>query len=290
MLKINELKTKRVKPKVEEIVNKTRELMESAIVAFFKDKSLFNISEDLFLYEQDDYTLKTNTFEDITHIFYLEINQPNNFKENFIKKNKNVPELYLSLQKIKEGIFQSFIQTFSDNSLIFMDKYSINVNSNYLINENESKNYYFKLIPCITYKNKDNISGVKYYTDDFREVNIEYPINLEDNFYKKNKKTSGAYLDAVLIFKNIFSKQNRTLILPTEIFETILYNVPNELYSTNFSKSVLQIINYLRNKNIRDYKTIDGQDLAFISSFRSMSPIYAKKVISIISDYIKSNI
>lgn len=290
MLKINELKTKRVKPRVADTVNQTRALLENAIISYFQDKSLFNISEDLFLYEFDDYTLTTNTFEDITHVFYLEIDQVNNFKETFIKKNKMVPDLFLSLEKIKDGLFESVVKTFSDNSLIYMDKYSININSNYLINESETKNYYFKLIPCLTYRNANGVEGVKYYTNDFRDVEIEYPKIAEENFIRKNEETQGAFLDSILIFKNIFSKQDKSLILPTEIFETILYNVPNSLFNTNFTQSALSIINYLRNKNMRDYLTIDEQDYAFVSNFRSMSLIYAKRVISIVSNYIKSHL
>lgn len=293
MLKINELKSKRIKPNMEQVFEQTQGFIEYAVVEYFKDKSLFNIPDDFTLYSFDELLLGTNTCEDMTTTFYLVINQPKNFKEPGVqnkKKMKIVPETYLTLKEIKEGLFASLVQTFSDNTLIWQDKYSLNINSNYSINDNETRNYYFRLIPCFEYKNADGNIGVIYYSDNEREVEIEYPTIAYENFIKKNEETDGAYLNSILIFKNIFAKQEKTLTLPFEIFETILYNVPNNLLSTNFTHSALQIINYLRNKSTRDFITLDGQDNAFTSIYRSMSALYARKVINVVSSFIKNNI
>jgi len=146
------------------------------------------------------------------------------------------------------------------------------------------------LIPCFQYKNENGSIGVLYYSDNERDIEIEYPNIAYENFEQKNKETEGAYLNSILIFKNIFAKQTKTLSLPFEIFETILYNVPNNLFSTNFTQSALQIINFLRNKSTKDFKTLDGQDNAFSSEFRSMSALYARKVINVVSSFIRYNI
>lgn len=291
MLKINELKSKRVKPNIDNIIEQTQNIIEYAIIDFFKDKSLFNIPDDFNLYTFDELTIGTNTFEDIVTTFYLVINQPNNYKNSEPKKKKNtiVPNLFLSLKEIKEGLFNSLVNSFGDNSLIWQDKYALHINSNFAINDNETKNYYFKLIPCFDYKNESGNHGVIYYSDSEREIEIEYPDLSYINIMQKNEQTKGAYLNAVLIFKNIFAKQERTLTLPFEIFETILYNVPNNLFSENFTLSSLQIINYLRNKSTKDFTTIDEQDSAFTSQFRSMSALYARKVINVVSNFIRSN-
>ena len=297
MLKINELKSKRVKPKLNQIIEETQSIIEYAVIEYFKDKSLFNIPDDFSLFTFDELTLSTNTFEDFTTTFYLVINQPKNIKPNTESPKKNskkkkdiIPDLYLTLKEIKEGLFNSLVQSFSDNSLIWQDKYSLNINSNFAITEHETKNYFFKVIPCFEYKNELGNTGVLYYSDDEKDIEIEYPVLAYDNFNKKNMKTDGAYLNSILIFKNIYSKQEKTLILPSEIFETILYNVPNEFFSTNFTKSALQIVNYLRNKSTREFMTLDEQDSAFTSVYRSMSALYCRKVINVICNYIKLNI
>lgn len=293
MLKINELKSKRIKPNMEEIVNQTQSLVEYAVIEYFKDKSLFRIPDDLSLFSFDELALGTNTFEDITTTFYLVIDQPNNYKnieQSKKKKNKIIPDLYLSLKDIKAGLFNSLVQTFSDNSLIWQDKYSLNINSNYAVNENETRNYYFRLIPCFAYTNENGNTGVLYYSDNERDIEIEYPSLAYENFIKKNEETNGAYLNSILIFKNIFAKQEKTLTLPFEIFETILYNVPNELFNLNFTQSALQIINFLRNKSTREFTTLDEQDSAFTSIYRSMSALYARKAITSVSNFIRFNI
>ena len=39
-----------------------------------------------------------------------------------------------------------------------------------------------------------------------------------------------------------------------------------------------KIINYIRNSNVLNYKTIDEQDYAFITAYRPMNLIYVKHV------------
>ena len=150
--------------------------------------------------------------------------------------------------------------------------------------------YYFRLIPCFAYTNENGNTGVLYYSDNERDIEIEYPNLAYENFIKKNEETNGAYLNSILIFKNIFAKQEKTLTLPFEIFETILYNVPNELFNLNFTQSALQIINFLRNKSTREFTTLDEQDSAFTSIYRSMSALYVRKAITSVSNFIRFNI
>lgn len=67
----------------------------------------------------------------------------------------------------------------------------------------------------------------------------------------------------------------------------MLYNVPNKLYTDQSVKTLTQIINFLRNNNIKDYKTIDEQDFAFTSKYKSFSILFAKHALGQIEKYIK---
>jgi hypothetical protein len=88
------------------------------------------------------------------------------------------------------------------------------------------------------------------------------------------------------MFKNIILKDNKIKDLPFEIFETILYNVPNGMFIDDSKQTMLNIINFIRNNPIKNFKTIDEQDYAFSSIYRSMSLFYVKHITKQIEKYL----
>lgn len=253
---------------------------------FFYDKPLF--SEDNYsLYYYDEYVTGTCVTEKSVPTLYLEINQPDNIKNWVKKKNRHTyPELYFSLNSIRDGLFDFFVDYFDSNTLIWKDNYYINFSIN-MYNEDDVKNVNFRIVPCITYTNENNEQGIMYFNETMRNLIIEYPHIAIQKFREKNKNCVGLYRDYCIIFKNIFKNVKDEKVLPSEIFETILYNVPNLFFENHSVDNLNKIINYIRNSNILNYKTIDEQDFAFVTSYRPMNIVYVKHAIRKLESYIK---
>ena len=64
--------------------------------------------------------------------------------------------------------------------------------------------------------------------------------------------------------------------LPTEIYEIICYNVPNEII---MKEDLTEMIKYLSKVNLKEFKSIDEQDLALATRNRVISAVYVKHVI-----------
>lgn len=264
-----------------------------AINHYFSDKKMFS-AKDFNVYLYDDYIMKTNTNHNGFIQLYIEINQPANIKSEDISKKKKikdnkVKELHLTLEEIKEGLFQTFVAIFGENTLVWLDKYSIKFSVTEFINNEKIINL-FQVTPCFTYENENKVKGVIYYDKSLNNIEIEYPKLSLKNFNLKNKLTKNLYGNYVLMFKNMFRKLKQVGDLPTEIFEIMLYNVPNELFIDVSNSNIAKIINYLRNKDIKDYKTLDEQDFAFTSKYKSLSILYAKSIISTIEKFMRKNI
>ena len=271
---------------------KSRDLRDGVkqfVYDYFSQKPMFNKS-DINLYYYDENLLKTNVCANSIMTLYLEINQPNNYKTDCLsKQNKKqdakIKETYLTLKEIKENLNTIFEESLAPNHYIGQDKYSIIIKI-----EEPDFNYYLKIIPCFTYKNDNGQEGVIYYDDKLKNIEIEYPKLAIKNFNQKNKDTNGLYKAYTLAFKKLFKEQKQVFSLAFEPFETILYNVPNTLF-TNVSKATaFKIINYLRNKNLKDYVTLDEQDSAFTSVYKSLSALYANYAIKIIEKALKHKV
>jgi len=193
----------------------------------------------------------------------------------------------MPLETIRESLYDFFINNMDQNNIIWLDEYSINIKSVVNDESGEVNNYYFKVIPCITYFNKNNKHGCMYKKN--RGIEIEYPELSIKNFKKKNRATKSLYKDIVLIFKNILLKQKNINSLPKEIIEIILYNVPDKMFVNDTKTTLINIINYMRNNSIKNFTTIDEQDLAFISIYRSLSHIYVKHILRLIEKYLILN-
>lgn len=258
---------------------------------FFNDKPMFT-EENFKYYYYDDFIFETNNSETNYITLYIEINQPKNIKsiqtEKFKRKVKDekIKDLHLTLEEIKNGLFEHYVTCFDNNTLLWQEKYSINLSVNEVIN-NQKVNYLIRIIPCFTYVNEKGVSGVIYYDNSLYNIEIEYPLVSIQNFYNKNEATNNLYYYYDILIKNIFLECRKEKNIYFEIFETLLYNVPNKLYTDQSVKTLTQIINFLRNNNIKDYKTIDEQDFAFTSKYKSFSILFAKHALGQIEKYIK---
>ena len=241
----------------------------------------------------DEYTLNTNCHKDIFSKLYLEINQPMNYKMTEIKKTKKkankltFPDLYTSIESFLDCLFESFIKNLDENSIVWLDEYSCNIKTTISDEDDQVHTFYFKIVPCITHHNKDNVRGIMYKKNG--GIEIEYPDLSIENYNKKNKKTKKLYNDTILIFKNILLKEKDIKTLPQEIIEIMLYNVPNEMFVDTSKSTLINIVNYIRNNSIKNFKTLDEQDLALTSIYRSLSLLYVKHILKIIEKFLASN-
>lgn len=284
----NELKRVVNKDKLDEIRESYVENLSQIIGKFFADKAMFSF-EDFSLHFFDEYILQTNCHDEIFSTIYLEINQPLNYKLSTKAKNSRlnkiqIPELYLTLADIKKGLCQAFCAHYDTSNIVWMDKYGICMKASLQMEDGNICEYYFRLIPCLTYYNQNNVRGIMYYSNG--DIEIEYPDIATNNFHIKNEQTKDLYRQTVLIFKNILLKEKDIEQLPSEIIETMLYNVPNELFVSDNKSDIINIINFIRNNPLKDFKTMDEEDFAFSSLYRSMSIYYCKNVLKIIEKYL----
>lgn len=265
------------------------DLTKIVVNNFFADKPMFKESNFKYHY-YDDFVFETNNSENNFITLYVEINQPKNVKaipnKKFKAKDSKVKDLHLTLEEIKNGLFNNFVMCFDETTLLWQDKYSINLSINEIVDD-EKVNYLVRIIPCFTYVNENNVKGVIYYDNSLNHIEIEYPVLSTKNFKAKNKETKNLYYYYDILLKNILLAERKEKFVYFEIFETLLYNVPNKLFEDKSEKTLMQIINFLRNNNLKDYKTIDEQDYMFTSKYKSFSILYVKHALGQIEKHIK---
>jgi len=290
MIKINELKKTKELPNIIEFRQGFLEILNQCTNKLIENKEIFTIDNFSYIYF-DEYSLETNCNNDTISNIYLIINQPNNIKLNKItnKKSKKitVPEMYFSLDKVRDELFDQLTQLLDSNNLIWKTNYSVSVKSTVYDKVFGINNYYFNIIPCITYYDKNNIEGVMYYYNNGTQ--IEYPELAIQNYLSKNQLTDDIFRQIIVIFKNILLSNKDISDVPSEIIETVLYNVPTEMFINDSKDTLINIINYLRNFSVKDFVTLDEQDFAFTSIYRAMSPFYVKHILKIIEKNLLSN-
>ncbi len=290
MFLANDLKREYEPPRVHDYRDEFVDIVFEIVSRYIADKPMFSMDNFTIMFN-DEYSMGTACNKDIFSTIYLEIDQIANYKPKKIttktkKKDKvEIPELYTTLEDIRKGLFDTAVQYLDGNNLIWLEKCSLCIKSTVYDDDYGITPYYLRIIPCLKYYNKNNVSGVMYYTGN--QIEIEYPLQTVNNFASKNTLTDDVYRQTVLIFKNILLKQKEIEKLPSEIIETVLYNVPTEMYLDDSYRTMLSIINYLRNKNVKDYVTIDEEDFAFTSMYRSMSLYYVKHILKIIEKYLE---
>lgn len=258
------------------LLNEFKDIIDTIVYDYFFDKEMFEI-DNIKTYYFDEYKLNTNVCQDTFATLYIEINQLSNIKK--FNEKAIVQERYLTLKKIKDDLETISIESFDPNTLIWQDKYSINYAIN-IYDENQNKTtHYFRIIPCFTYLNEENISGIMYHSNDKVLVEVEYPKLSIRNFKIKNKNTNDLYRQYVLLFKNAYRLEKDEKMLPFEIFEILLYCVPDNYFTDLNNPTILKILDYIKNCGIKVSKTIDQQQEAFKSKYKSLSSLYASMVI-----------
>lgn len=282
----NELKVVNNKQYDADIRENVLDILYTLISDIIASKRAFDISDfDLEYY--DEFELKTNCHEDIFNTIYISINQPSNYKPlKKIPKDKDkiiFPDLYYTLDEFKKDLHAEFVANLDSNNIIWMDEYSVCLKAT--VNKDDAQyDYYFKMIPCLTYYNQNNVKGQMYQKNG--GIEIEYIDLAKDNFKKKNDLTDDLFRQTILIYKNLLLKEKNITTLPREIIETFVYNVPNDMFVDDSKRTMINIVNYIRNNSIKLFKTIDEQDYAFTSQYRSMSPIYVRHITKVLEKQI----
>ncbi len=274
-----------VKPDIDIINSNFLAIVSNLVDEYFDSKPMFS-PNDYRVYCYDEYLLNTAVSDTASSVIYVEINQPQNFKlgknhqpYTFNHDNLKVPNLYLPLKTIKDNLFDLMVNSFDSSYTIWKSKYAVEL-STYAADEEGNRTYYtFKIIPCITYYNQNQIGGVMYYNDYNAEINVDYPKRSIINFRIKDKQTGGNLTWFTRTLKTTYMKQAKVEELPTEIYETIAYNVPNELLQSNDSATFVKIIKYLNSANLKEFKSIDEQNHVLASRNRLMSAVYVRNVI-----------
>lgn len=75
---------------------------------------------------------------------------------------------------------------------------------------------------------------------------------------KKNDETLGQYKRIINMTVNLLS--NCEAPMSNYAIESLLYNVPNELYKGSYSDMIIKVINYLNIVDFRTFKSIDLED------------------------------
>ena len=282
----NELKVVNNKQYDADIRENVLDILYTLISDIIASKRAFDIS-DFNLEYYDEFELKTNCHEDIFNTIYISINQPSNYKPlKKIPKDKDkiiFPELYYTLDEFKKDLHAEFVANLDSNNIIWMDEYSVCLKAT--VNKDDAQyDYYFKMIPCLTYYNQNNVKGQMYQKNG--GIEIEYIDLAKDNFKKKNDLTDDLFRQTILIYKNLLLKEKNITTLPREIIETFVYNVPNDMFVDDSKRTMINIVNYILNNSIKLFKTIDEQDYAFTSQYRSMSPIYVRHITKVLEKQI----
>ena len=282
----NELKVVNNKQYDADIRENVLDILYTLISDIIASKRAFDIS-DFNLEYYDEFELKTNCHEDIFNTIYISINQPSNYKPlKKIPKDRDkiiFPELYYTLDEFKKDLHAEFVANLDSNNIIWMDEYSVCLKAT--VNKDDAQyDYYFKMIPCLTYYNQNNVKGQMYQKNG--GIEIEYIDLAKDNFKKKNDLTDDLFRQTILIYKNLLLKEKNITTLPREIIETFVYNVPNDMFVDDSKCTMINIVNYIRNNSIKLFKTIDEQDYAFTSQYRSMSPIYVRHITKVLEKQI----
>lgn len=290
MFVANSLKSIHETPLVEEYRQAFIDLVFQVVEKYISDKPLFSMDDFSVIYN-DEFSMGTACHSDIFSTMYLQINNPSNYKLNKISKTKKpnkkieIPELYTSLEDIKKGLFECLVSHLDGNNLVWVEKNCVCLKATVYDDDIGIMPYYLRIIPCLTYYNQNNVRGIMYFYG--KDIDIEYPDLALENYHHKNELTGDLYRQTVLIFKNILLKEKDIERLPSEIIETVLYNVPTEMFIDDSYSTIINIVNYLRNKNIKDFVTLDEEDDAFVSIYRSMSMYYVKHILKIIERYLE---
>ena len=135
----------------------------------------------------------------------------------------------------------------------------------------------------LNFQDQKYIEGMIFKSHDGWIVN--YPKQHDENGTLKSKNTNGNYYPAVRIFKNIKSQLiDKNIIskeeVPSYFIECLLYNVPDSNFDPTYWKTIYNILLYLNQQEIKNFKCQNGITSLFGDSSDQWSVTNAKKFVS----------
>ncbi len=279
-----------------EFTDEIRNIIYAALEDYIVDKPFFSL-DDFSVYMYDDFLMKTNVSKQNYIRFFIRVDKQQNIKTTThtlitqsgeVKTTKvKAPEMYLSLEKMKTGLLNHLKNYFNDTTVLWEEKYNIMIQGKHELDDDTIEPFFIMITPCVEHFNDSGEAGIMYYDNSKMDIQIEYHYAAMNNFINKNINTNLLYHNYIVLFKNIFNVSERQRMLPYEIFETLLYNVPDDMFVDLSKDNILKIIHYLQHKPIGQMKGIDDVDYPFTSKYRSMSYVYANKALKVLGNNIK---
>lgn len=166
-------------------------------------------------------------------------NKKLNKKEKKIisEKNYDIDSLFHDLQiQLCKELYETTIVGISNNCITVDGKDDFGV--------------LIKLYPIFMNEDKYKLYNIK----TGKSLLIEFK-NRFENFSKKNIDTNGEFVSQIKILNNVYF--NIFGEMPNQILiESLLYNIPNEIYINSSFSATIAIINYLKNINIHNFNSI----------------------------------
>ncbi|MBE5734977.1 MAG: hypothetical protein E7361_00795 [Clostridiales bacterium] len=287
------------------IRNQFKNIVIEVFDEYFQNKfPSLSVHENIYANYYDEYSLGTNIDNEGPNVLYVTLKNTENLVA-ISKKETNK----IHLDEIKNDIFNLLVQKSKNTTLLWQSKYAINYRylatdiNNYTITENTKKSkkekdikninpvnenviYNFKIIISQTIRDLEGNYAIKYYAKNYEEGSIRYINTGLNNFAYKNLKTHNNFIDYILTIKNIIKVEKKINYVNFDLIETMLYNIPDSLYKEKFNIiSLRNIINYMRNFPLQDYKMLDNDSLAFLS-YNSKFTLYdARDIIKTLEKY-----
>ncbi|MFC2072025.1 nucleotidyltransferase [Chloroflexota bacterium] len=106
-------------------------------------------------------------------------------------------------------------------------------------------------------------NGITFYLASEHRWVVSYPQQHHSKGLKKERSTNNRYKRTIRMFKaarNHLLKNNKIKdgMAPSYFIECLLYNVPDNLFKESISQSYIDIIGYLTNKDLRQFKCQNG--------------------------------
>ena len=180
------------------------------------------------------------------------------FTEDISKLSKEEMEMYS--EDYSSATY--FLQNFRDDvikALNFHNDTEITAHGNKCIKV-KVNTFDADVIPCLQYRvytrysrpdedEKNYYEGIKFDDMATNRIIFNFPKQHYENGTTKSGSTDGKYKQAVRMFKNarnyIINEKNIPLNAPSYFIECLLYNVPDECYTTSLDSTYCDVVNYL---------------------------------------------
>ena len=237
----------------------------AVVGSHYFDSSTVNSDLNLFVIfnapqlEINSYNLVNNKFKKFVIRLKRAWQNTKKTKKKFRKKRKKAetnetvyynPKEKYTIETLKKCLVDKIIENIDKESYIMISKYGIRLVSQ------KSLGIAVNIYPVI--KHEKNYNLYNSFDNSFFEVNFN---DREKNLKEKFEQAGENFIYMLRVFNNLYymlySKNANQILI-----ETILFNVPNELYDGyTFYESFIKIINYLYNVNCKDFISITDKKI-----------------------------